>query len=474
MSDDRNTRADKRSVIIQSLEEERSIDDLTVKGRIPDWIDGSLFRNTPAKFEVGDRQLNHLFDGYAMLHLFTLRNGDVSYQNKFLESDAYKHAREGEMKYKEFGTDPCRDIFEQFFTYFKPPDPTDNAVVNVAEIADEYLALTETPIPVEFDPETLDTLEIKDGLGVDGHLTTAHPHFDSERGATISYITEFSFRHRYKYFQIDNETGERDVINSIPTDEPAYMHSFGMTENYVVLAEFPLVLDPFDVAIGNDPIIKAFEWKPEKGTRFTILDKDSGEVIARPSTEEAFFSFHHVNAFEQNGRVNIDLVTYPDADIIHDFYLEDIRSEGYNPSSPELSRVSVDMNDESISRDVLLDEFIELPRFNYGSYGGEDYNYVYGVGQTSDSFLGKLIKVNVNDGSTRTWSEDDVYPGEPVFLESPDATAEDDGVILSVIIDAEQEHSFLLVLDASTFEEIGRAVVPHVIPLGFHGQFFEL
>ena len=31
----------------------------------------------------------------------------------------------------------------------------------------------------------------------------------------------------------------------------------------------------------------------------------------------------------------------------------------------------------------------------------------------------------------------------------------------------------LLILDAGSFEEIGRAEVPHPIPFGFHGQFFD-
>jgi carotenoid cleavage dioxygenase-like enzyme len=32
--------------------------------------------------------------------------------------------------------------------------------------------------------------------------------------------------------------------------------------------------------------------------------------------------------------------------------------------------------------------------------------------------------------------------------------------------------SFLVVLDAVSFEELGRAEAPHHIPFGFHGQYF--
>jgi beta,beta-carotene 9',10'-dioxygenase len=44
-------------------------------------------------------------------------------------------------------------------------------------------------------------------------------------------------------------------------------------------------------------------------------------------------------------------------------------------------------------------------------------------------------------------------------------------VVLSVVVDGLRERSFLLVLDAETFAETGRAIAPHVIPFGFHGEF---
>ena len=44
-------------------------------------------------------------------------------------------------------------------------------------------------------------------------------------------------------------------------------------------------------------------------------------------------------------------------------------------------------------------------------------------------------------------------------------------MLLSVVLDAEAERSFLLVLDAADLPELARAEVPHHIPFGFHGQF---
>jgi carotenoid cleavage dioxygenase-like enzyme len=42
-----------------------------------------------------------------------------------------------------------------------------------------------------------------------------------------------------------------------------------------------------------------------------------------------------------------------------------------------------------------------------------------------------------------------------------------------VVFDSSTGRSFLLVLDAASFEERARAEVPHHVPFGFHGQFMR-
>ena len=63
------------------------------------------------------------------------------------------------------------------------------------------------------------------------------------------------------------------------------------------------------------------------------------------------------------------------------------------------------------------------------------------------------------------------YPGEPVFVSGPQARDEDEGVVLSVVLDADRGNSFLLILDAQSFGEVARAEVPQHIPFGFHGEY---
>ena len=123
-----------------------------------------------------------------------------------------------------------------------------------------------------------------------------------------------------------------------------------------------------------------------------------------------------------------------------------------------------------MSLERLLEEPIELPRINYMRCNERPYRYVWGVGADA-GWLDRIVKADVTERSATVWSEDGCFPGEPVFVARPDARDEDDGVLLSVVFDGRSERSFLLVLDAASLEELGRAEVPHQIPFGFHGQF---
>ena len=167
-----------------SQHEETTADRLPVTGEVPGWLTGALVRVTPALLDVGERRLDHWFDGLAMLNRFGFADGKVSYGSRFIESRAYGDAKEGEWRRSGFATDPCRSIFKRVPQIFSP-DLTDNPNVNLARIGERYIAMTETPLPVEFDPETLDTVgHLRYADDLKGHVTTAHPHHDGGNGTT--------------------------------------------------------------------------------------------------------------------------------------------------------------------------------------------------------------------------------------------------------------------------------------------------
>ncbi len=248
--------------------------------------------------------MNHWFDGLAMLHRFEVDAGAVTYASRFLETKAYRAARdEGEIRYSEFATDPCRTLFSRVAAMFSPK-LSDNGNVNLAKLGERFVAMTETPIPVEFDGETLATAGV--AYEVPGMLTTAHPHLDRPSGGMLNYAAKLGPRNQYRFFLVGPDADQPEVIASLPVREPAYMHSFGLTERWIVLAENPFVVNPLGLAFSGRPYIENYRWKPELGTRFTLVDRSTGEALG-PFETEPFFCFHHVNAYEEDGSVVADL-----------------------------------------------------------------------------------------------------------------------------------------------------------------------
>lgn len=455
-----------------SLTEETTIDDLAQHGEMPSWLTGSMLRTGPAQFEVGDLQLKHWFDGLAMLHRFTIAGGKVSYANRFLESRSYRSAREkGELVYGEFATDPCRSLFKRVQSLFSAEGPLpDNANINVAKLGERFVAMTETPLPVEFDPQTLAAAKVRP-YKTPGQLTTAHPHLDRSTGGMVNYAAKLGPRSSYRFFALGPDDSKPAVVGSVPVREPAYMHSFGLSQRWFVLAEFPFVVNPLRLALANKPYIENYRWKPQLGTRFTLVDRFSGEATGGFETD-ACFSFHHVNAHDSEDEVVVDACTYEDATIVEDLYLDRLRAGKPLPPS-KLTRFRLDLGKRSVRREQLTEDDVELPRINYGRCNERPYRFVWGVNSGDSGFVERIVKVDVDDGATSTWSKPGCFPSEPVFVSRPDAAAEDDGVLLSVVLDAKRERSSLLVLDAANLTEIARAEVPHHIPFSFHGQFVK-
>jgi beta,beta-carotene 9',10'-dioxygenase len=457
-----------------TLDREINVDDLPVRGSVPPWLTGTLLRTAPAKFEVGEQGYNHWFDGLAMLHKFAFTGGRVSYANRYLRSRSYLEAiATGKISRGEFATDPCRTLFQRVAAWFSPKF-TDNCNVSINKLASEFVAYTETRMPIRFDPATLNTLGGYDyDEQIKGPVSIAHPHLDHARRCHYTYVLDFGWRSKYRLLSIDQGTGREAVVATLPAERPAYLHSFGMSERYLVLAEFPLVVNPLRLKFSGKPFILNYQWEPDRGVRFHIVEKETGQAV-RTARSRAVFAFHHVNAFEEEDEVVVDIVAFPDSGVIDQLYLERLRSAEPLTATGKLTRFRI--GSSGAARDERLSEAaIEFPRINYRCCAGRRYRYVYGAGnEVRGNFIDNLVKLDLEHKATSSWYEEGCYPGEPVFVATPGGGDEDDGVILSVVLDANKRASFLLILDASSFRELARAEVPHHIPFGFHGNYFAV
>ena len=62
---------------------------LTSESSIPRDIEGTYFRNGPAKFEAGDEPFVHSLDGDGMVSAITFKDGRAFFRNRFVQTEEY-------------------------------------------------------------------------------------------------------------------------------------------------------------------------------------------------------------------------------------------------------------------------------------------------------------------------------------------------------------------------------------------------
>lgn len=129
----------------------------------------------------------------------------------------------------------------------------------------------------------------------------------------------------------------------------------------------------------------------------------------------------------------------------------------------------------------------ELPTIN-PAFHTCPYRYVYSLPQNGKStFLDTIIKTDLVTREVLQWTNPAGHtPGEAIFVPRPprevsDATVEnrgveeeqggeDDGILLSVVLDGFSRKSYLVCIDAKTMVEMGRAEMNFAVGEGLHGM----
>ncbi|XP_075540387.1 carotenoid-cleaving dioxygenase, mitochondrial-like [Dermacentor variabilis] len=497
-----------------------------VTGTMPEWVSGKLFRLGPGMWELdGGFSLQHWFDGAAILSAYEIHKGKVYYSSRYLESEAYKKmSTVNRPVVTEFGTkcypDPCKNIFSRFFAALVPSDLTDNNFGNVYTLGDELFCTSETCFVWKVDQDSLEAIQRYDvNKLVSVNLASAHP-ITLEDGTSYNLGASFIAGLKYHIVKIPLPSQgcaglkRASVAYNIPSSWKttfSYYHSFGMTRNFVVFVEQPLVINAVRLIgsrIKGYSFKDCFDWIPKEKTKFVVLDRNTGSVLRTRFLADPLFFFHAVNAFEDDGHIVFDMVAYDDASIMDRYYLDRIRNgmnEDIDPgcqghfrrfvipvskasSATEGDLVSLgysearayrrDDNTVWLTHEEMGYKGYDLPTIN-PKYQGKPYRYSYGSGnfERLGECRNAICKLDVLRREMHLWRESDTqYPSEAVFMANPDGIDEDDGVLLSVVNDTDYDKpDFLLVLDARTMTEIARAEVPRPVRActSIHGCFIK-
>ena len=113
---------------------------------------------------------------------------------------------------------------------------------------------------------------------------------------------------------------------------------------------------------------------------------------------------------------------------------------------------------------------MDYPTWNQ-HYKGKASQYWYAIGPSSMSahWFDELVKVDSNQRAVvRTWSSPGMLLTEPTFVPVPDGSAEDDGVLVSVLFNSTSNTSVLAVFDAHELAPVSMQQLPAIIPFHAH------
>jgi torulene dioxygenase len=189
----------------------------------------------------------------------------------------------------------------------------------------------------ELDPQTLAPLNFPRHShfhpDLKGVLGGAHGKTDPETGDYINYNLDLGKQPVYRVFRVSAATGKTDILATIPY-KAAFVHSFFLTRNYVVLCVPVAYYAWGGLRIpleGN--LCDAFKpFDAEERCRWFVVDRRQGKgkgkgVLAEFASPAGFF-FHTVNAFEEDGDgdgsgdVFCEVVMYPNRFILEGYYYD--------------------------------------------------------------------------------------------------------------------------------------------------------
>ncbi|KAF3913117.1 hypothetical protein AA313_de0201841 [Arthrobotrys entomopaga] len=502
--------------------------ELKVEGTIPDYVRGVLYRTGPGgdkvETEKGTYKVDHWFDGFTLNHRFEIKeNQKVIYRSRRACDELLEYTRKnGGRDGYTFGQkrDPCEGFFRKVMTSFQTSTLTtlqsiagtehpschnigvtlsanmpgsqklpNNSSASGHGSITTLTAKTDTTALQSLDPETLEPIGVahqsKLHPDLTGQMSASHARTCPETGEFFNFNLQINGPAIYQIFKITPD-GTCTIIAKFGGANPSYIHSFFLSKKYVILCVFSSkyswggakILYTRNVADAIAP------FDPNNKAKFFVVDRTGKKGLVATFEADAFFAFHSINAYEEGNDIVLDVPIYANLDIIHLLYYAFMRST--SPEAPakiamfkthytrwRLSNIpkTSDATIRKASVDFKEEIGMELPIIN-PNYITSKHRYVYAIAiRGKSSWADGLVKYDTETRKAIYWEKHGHSPSEPIFVVDPNGKDEDDGVLLTVVLDGHIEKSYLLVLNAKDLTEVARAEMDNVVNFGFHGTY---
>jgi all-trans-8'-apo-beta-carotenal 15,15'-oxygenase len=456
---------------LQDLGREHGFLPLSVEGRLPDDLAGTLYRAVPARFTTARGRHAHWFDVEGAIAAVRFEAGRALGAVRFAAAPAPRSAR-------------SRPGFAQRATGLREHLEAvvrrrfhEAANTQVLPWGGQLLALYEPGLPTSVDPLTLEARGRWDGGGAIRGPFSAHPHLSPARGTLYNFGVEYGPLRTHAALYALTSAGARCVAR-VPLRGRPMIHDFAVTNRYAIFFVAPLELDLWGPLLGRRSVADSLSWHPEQGIEVVIVDLDDPTRVTRAQIP-AGWQWHFANAYDEGDAVVCDLVQHPDY-AGSDAYLRAIyegRSPGPGRAAGSLlrARLAPRKGRWTVSLTPLSDAPVEMPRV---AQEGGPQRFVYALGHTCASAAAAgpadaVMKIDTHSGIVLCSAiGDETYPSEPVFVPAASAAREDDGYLLTQVFDARRGSTDFVVLSAmDPGRVVARARFGQALPFSFHGSW---
>lgn len=445
-------------------------DDLSaVEGEIPSDLDGVYLRNTENPLHPA-LKFYHPFDGDGMVHVIGFRDGKAFYRNRFVRTDGFAAENDAGGPLWPGLAEPVqlakRDKGWGARTLMKDASSTD-VIVHRGTALTSFYQCGDLYRVDPYSGETLGKESFNGGFPFDWGVS-AHPKVDDRTGELLffTYSKEVPYM-RYGVVDADNNLVH---LTDIPLPGPRLPHDMAFTENYAILNDFPLFWDP--ELLQADIHLPGFH--RDMPSRFAIVPRRGGEI--RWFEADPTFVLHFTNAYEDGDEIVLDGFFEGDPTPVGagSKYQKAFRYLSLDGLQTRLHRWRFNLLTGETREEQLSDSITEFGMIN-GGYAGTGYRYTYAATGKPGWFLfDGLVKHDLLTGSEERFAfGDGVYGSETAMAPRVGSTAEDDGYLVTLTTDMNDDASYCLVFDATRVADgpVCKLALPERISSGTHSTW---
>jgi carotenoid cleavage dioxygenase-like enzyme len=444
-----------------------------IAGDIPADLDGVYLRNTenPVAPSIGRY---HPFDGDAMVHIVGFRDGKAFYRNRFVRTDGLAAEQEaGHALWPGISERPSKALRDDGWgARGRMKDASSTDVVVHAGVA--ITSFYQCGDLYRLDPLTLDDLgkstwhgEFPSAVGV-----SAHPKVDERTGEMLffNYGTDAPYMH---YGVVDADDRLAHYVD-IELPGPRLPHDMAYTENYAILNDMPLFWDAEILKKGG----YAARFRPDLPTRLGVIPRRGQSHEIRWFEAGPTYVLHWSNAYEDGDDVVVEgyYQDNPEPQVPADatYYQRLSRFLSLDGMQTRLHRWRLNMRTGQATEERVSETLSEFPMIN-GDYVGRRHRYTYATTGVPGFFLfDGLLKHDGESGKEEHYSfGDGVFGSETAMAPRVGSAAEDDGYLVTLTTDVNNDRSECLVFDAAnlTIGPVCRLRLPERISSGTHSTW---